>query len=419
MSADDGVVALSRWRAVLARSRSPRKRLELLLAEPNAAAVVARVPIEDLYYLVKGVGLADAPDVLRLASPEQLVGCLDLDLWDRDRLANARLFEWLEILAELPPNRLAALARELDAELLALIVGGHARIYDPTLREVPGEETPHGLYRAPDGTFVVEILIADATRARTLERFLDRLYRADLDFARMILIEAKWGTTAELEEESYRWRTARLIDMGFPPWDEAIGVYRLVDPGARRPAVAPVARDPSDPPTLPVPFAESLGGESFLGRVLAEIDDADLVARLSAGLVALLNWVLVADRVDPADLDMVREVSARGRDTISLGLEWTAEGDVARARSILEATPLAELFRTGYSLSARLGRRAVALDRAGVIDPSIDPLLEPRPLFPCALDPVPTAGARPFRSVADVAAVEAHLAGVEAAEVPG
>jgi hypothetical protein len=68
----EGVVALSRWRAVLARSRNPRKRLDLVLSDPQAADLVPRIPVEDLYYLVRGVGLADAGDVLRLASPEQL-----------------------------------------------------------------------------------------------------------------------------------------------------------------------------------------------------------------------------------------------------------------------------------------------------------------------------------------------------------
>ena len=70
----EGIVALSRWRAILARSRNPRKRLDALLAEPQAAAVVPRVPALELYYLVRTVGLADAVDVLRLASPEQLQG---------------------------------------------------------------------------------------------------------------------------------------------------------------------------------------------------------------------------------------------------------------------------------------------------------------------------------------------------------
>jgi hypothetical protein len=140
------------------------------------------------------------------------------------------------------------------------------------------------------------------------------------------------------------------------------------------------------------------------------------VATLTAALVALLNRVLVADRIDPADLDAVHAASVRARDTISLGLDWTSDGDPAHARAVLATTPVVDLFRVGYSLTAALGRRAVRLEREGVIEPVLDPLVEPRPLFPRALDPQPRDGARPFRSVADVRAADACLTALEAAE---
>ncbi len=416
MAADertDGVVALSRWRAVLARSRSARKRLDLVLADPLAATLVPRIPVEELYYLVRGVGLEDAGEVLRLASAEQVQGCLDLDLWRRDRLSTPRVLVWLEVLAELPPGVLARAVRALDAELVSLVVGRHARIYDRSVGEAPSDDAPHVVHRTPDAAFAVEFRTATATAARTLERFLARLYDGDPDLARTILTQAKWATTAELEEESYRWRTARLADIGFPSHDEAIGVYRRLDVGAIAAAPAAAVAPPSETSFLPAPFAEALGSESLVERVLAEIDDAGLLARLAASLVALLNRVLVADLVDPADLDLVRETTARVRDTLSLGLDRLSGGDVAAAAAIVGRLPLGDLFRVGWSLVADLAQRARALDRADVIDPNLDPLLAPRPLFPAALDPTPTAGARPFRSTADVAAVDAYLRDLE------
>jgi hypothetical protein len=161
---------------------------------------------------------------------------------------------------------------------------------------------------------------------------------------------------------------------------------------------------------LPVPFADALADESFLGRVLAEIDDPGRLADLSTAIVGLLNSVLVADRVDAGDLDVVRELSARVRDTLSLGLEHVATGDVGRGRAILAQTGLVELFGVGFSLTIDLARRAKALDQPTTFDPTVDSLLQPRPMFPCALDPSPLAGERPFRTVADLRTVEAYLA---------
>ena len=412
----DGVVALSRWRAVLARSRNPRKRLELVLADAQAAALVPRIPVEDFYYLVRGVGLEDAVDVLRLASAEQLQGCLDLDLWERDRLATPRVLAWLEILTELSPSALVRTVQALDTELVALILGKFARVYDRTVGEAPPDETPFVIHRTTDQAFVVELRTSNATAARTIEGFIVRLYDGDPDMARALLTEARWGTTAELEEGSYRWRTARLADLGFPSYEDALGVYREID-ASRVAAPAPPSAETSETPMLPVPFAEALGESSLFEQALAGVDDDVLLAALSASLVALLNRVLVADRVDAADVDLVRETTARVRDTLSLGLDHLAGGDSRRASDLLARVALTDVFRVGYGLTTALARRARVLDRAGVIDPNVDALIGPRPLFPCALDPEPIGGERPFRSVADLDAVDVYLRGLESPPV--
>jgi hypothetical protein len=409
----ESVVALSRWRAVLARSRNPRKRLELVMGDPQAAELVPRLPVEDLYYLVRGIGLADAGEVLRLASPEQLQGCLDLDLWERDRLSSSRLLAWLEALADLPSGALARAIRALDAELVSLVLGRHARIYDRVVGEAPDDESQFVIYRTPDQAFTVELRTPTATGARTLERFIARLYDADPDLARSFLTEAKWATTAELEEESYRWRTARLADLGFPSYEDALAVYRPVDPARTTAAVDAPPAVASDASLLPAPFADSLGEDTFLGLALAGIDDATRLSTLSAALVALLNRVLVADRIDPAELELVRETAARARDTVSLGLEHAADGNLERARRVLVETPVHELFRTGYSMTLELARRAQALERAAVVEPALDALLAPRPLYPCELDQPPSGGARPFRTVADLRAAATFVEHLE------
>ena len=71
----------------LARGAGPRprgRRAEALLEEPDAAQLIPQIPVQNLYYAIKEVGLADAYDVVALATPEQVRGFLDLDVWDRD-----------------------------------------------------------------------------------------------------------------------------------------------------------------------------------------------------------------------------------------------------------------------------------------------------------------------------------------------
>src|SRR5687768_142531 len=102
---DANIIPLSRFQAVLGRARGS-KRVEFLLSQPDAAAIVAEMPVQDLYYLVKEVGLADAQELLELATPEQFQSFFDLDAWQRDHFEPADARPWLAALIDAGPERL-------------------------------------------------------------------------------------------------------------------------------------------------------------------------------------------------------------------------------------------------------------------------------------------------------------------------
>src|SRR5215468_6687447 len=132
----DDVIPLSQWRAALARARTSRR--------------AAALPVQDLYYVIKEVGLADAHDLLALASPLQVRGFLDFDVWEREKLATGRADEWMDALIDLGPDKLGAAVRALDVELPSLWLAQHARVYDLSLGEAPPEDTEHLLWPSPD-----------------------------------------------------------------------------------------------------------------------------------------------------------------------------------------------------------------------------------------------------------------------------
>src|SRR5437868_15074919 len=99
MASDNGVIELSRFRAALARARRTH-RADAILAEPDAEALVPKLPVQELYYAIQEVGLADSQDLVALASPEQIRGFLDLDVWQRDQLDEARMRQWIDTLVD-------------------------------------------------------------------------------------------------------------------------------------------------------------------------------------------------------------------------------------------------------------------------------------------------------------------------------
>jgi hypothetical protein len=413
---DDRPTQLTPWRAALARARHHYKA-EALLDLPDADFAVPELPVQILHEAITEIGLADAGALLELATPEQVQGLLDLDVWQRDKVSDDRTLEWLSALGELGPEALGRAMRGLDPELVALFLRRHAEIIDLTLDGAP-EDREGPILPTPDHFFW--LAVEDQGEAgRSVERLVEHLYRYDADFARKSIQAARWDLDSSLEEFAYRWRSGRMADLGFPEYYEALEVYRFLDPASVK-----VDEQTADRPktsgealvALTGPYADALGGESFFGRAMAEITDPAELERLQQALATLCNHVLAADRVEPSDKDAARESLARVRGFLSLGLEFLGRGAPETAAAALRSVALQRLFRVGVSLALKL-RRLVDLmaqsvpitlvaGRTTLLD---DPfgevaaaLFARPPRVARVIDAPPAAGQRPFEGVADI-----------------
>src|SRR5688572_9749316 len=68
---------LDRIRAQLAGPRGYR-RIDALLSSDDAESAIAALSPTEIFELVHEVGFEDAADLIHLATPEQVQGCLDL-----------------------------------------------------------------------------------------------------------------------------------------------------------------------------------------------------------------------------------------------------------------------------------------------------------------------------------------------------
>jgi hypothetical protein len=410
----DTVVPLSRFRAALARPRGGR-RLDALLSERDPEAAVAALSVTELHELVTDVGLADCHDLLALASGEQVRGCLDLELWERDRLDASRALPWLAAVLAAGYEKAGQIWEALDKEVAALLLARHARIYDTTFEEEPPEDTPHSVYKTPDTFFYVEITAEDDDDVRLVIQLLEDLYRADPQLARHTLMAARSEPQPELEEMSYRWRSGRMADLGYVDYYEALEVYRPVAADGVR--IGEGSAEPLDPALdgdearapkrLPARLLDVAVGRAFLAQVLDRITDAAEAQRLEAALLLLVNKVLAAAQVRPGDPE-AREVGTHhATSTLALGLEIVAGGDPDRAVEAISTISLTRLHRVGHSATLRLGRLARGLApraaAAGDADAALlGALLGARPFYARHLDGAGETGVRPFESQADL-----------------
>ncbi len=338
-----------------------RRRLDVILDARDPQALVRALPADELYFTIRDIGLGDAAALVQLASAAQFKTFLDLDAWDHDRFDPVKAAAWLRAAragAQLEPKAAARWSRKLaglDREVLYLLLRASLRVHD--LEQDPDPEIGSDRFlRTPEGKFVVEFLV-DGTEYLAVRGIVDDLYAEDPFMASRLLSAIRWDVPSELEESALRWRAGRLADLGVPSMDEALSWF------ARPPrSPAHAAGAPARPPGF---FLATLARGTLLDRAVAALPDVDRDA-VEAQIVAAANAVLVADAVDPGDLDAVREAFEAARALLELGLEKLAGGDAARATDVLAGTPVKRVFQEGFGRTLELRWRAEKLlARAG------------------------------------------------------
>jgi hypothetical protein len=415
---------LASARAALAQARG-RRRLDVVLDSRRPEALVRSLPADELYFTVRDIGLSDAALLVQLASPEQFKTFLDLEAWSGDRFEPRRALPWLRAAragAQLEPRAASRWARKLaalDPEVLYLVLRDALRLHD--LEQDPDPEFASDRFmRTPEGRYMIEFEV-DGTEYLAVRGIVDDLYAEDAFKATRLLSAIRSEMPSELEETALRWRSGRLADLGYPSKEEALSWFA-------RPPRGPAL--PPGPPARPAGFfLATLGAGSRLERAAAAQppEERELLER---EVVAAANAVLVADAVDPSDVDAVRAAFEAARGMLELGLERLAGDDPARATEVLAAMPVKRLFQEGFGRVLELKWRAERILAAGGAGTRSAPLLdEPlgevvaalaakRPLYHPGLEApredwgTPLAAAHPprrFLSTADLARTGAAL----------
>jgi hypothetical protein len=204
----------------------------------------------------------------------------------------------------------------------------------------------------PEGRFMIEFQVEGLEYA-AVRGIVDDLYADDPFQATRLLSAIRWELPSELEETALGWRTGRLADLGYPSMDEALSWFA-------RPPRTPVHTEPGAPARPPGFFLATLARGSRLDRAAAALPPEER-ERFEPQLVAAANAVLVADAVDPADVEAVRAAFESARALLELGLETHGGTDTdADARALAE-TPVKRLFQEGFGRILELKWRAERL----------------------------------------------------------
>jgi Family of unknown function (DUF6178) len=398
-----------------------RQKRDLILSSPDAERLVRSFAPETLFYTLKEIGVADAGDLLSLAIPEQVRWLFDLDCWHKDQPNLARMREWVEAISEGGRKRLAEGLMGIDLELVSLLLRQYIRVHRlDAPQDVP--DAPSDRFVQFDEHYLIESIRYDAIHQYLLE-FLEEAFERDYNYFAALMEEIYWGVEAELEEQAYQFRSARLADHGFPDYYDAQALFSYLNPQKfleLRSQYVPPLRDALDGNgTMPPEMAPVLSAaeNSLFNTALTAGFAAQGQRQLRSEMAMVSNQVLVARAVDFGDPEAVRVAVEMTHNYLNLGLENLSGSDLGAAIEHLRATHLQLLFRLGVSLTIDLRKRAGALmsklgltsDRPREIlyldSPHREALagfLQRQPQFYGGLDRNGSAAMRDFRSIRDL-----------------
>jgi hypothetical protein len=397
-----------------------RLQLEEFLSRPDARKSIRSASFEEVFFVIKNIGLSDTLELLPIVTGRQVCGFIDLDCWRKDVFVRKPFMEWIAAFVQTGPEETAKALNGIDETLIALYLKDLVRVY-----EVERDDPPDvaQLIATPDERFAVEPLEGETASAEASTigmLILDALFKYNPHLGTQILTLIRYTSRLELEETAFDNKTRRLEVHGFVDYYDALSIYAGNSGGsplaADRDTTVEDVPGEEAPGNLPAVFAESLAGGEFLLQALDHITDPGETERLAQELTALGNRILSANLVNLGELEGIRPSLEEMRDTLTIGLERLTDGHPERAPAILRKSYMQTVFKAGFDQMAGLRDRADALlaipgMQVTMLDTADQEFLEGLRRFKPLV--VEDSRYRNFRSIADIEKAHGRLLALE------
>ena len=383
----------------------PREKMALILGDPDGKKLARAMQPHELYWLFKENGGPEAMELLALASPEQCVFILDMELWRRWSFSEDKAVEYLGYIMQGSEEHFLELLPHLDFNLLSLFLGRELIVAGGIGDINTDEERQTDWDHTFDDVFLIKF--KNPEHATIIGTFLELVCRLDNPLYASLMESVSGEIDIESEEECYHLKSGRLADLGFPPHDEALEIYSRINPDTFTPGRNKELLQAVEATTLP---GLLMTGKTFLERIILRADSELFRMELNY----LINTALVADEAHLADMEQMRSVVERVYGYLNIALEYLSEGDETKGVEIITGEYLKKLFQLGFSLVIGLKLRADKLDDPDyATGKALSGLKTSRPRFYRGLDPDGIDGYREFHELQDVTMVSDFLKRLE------
>lgn len=359
---------------------SAKEKQSLILLTSHPEKVMALFPPEELFFTIKEIGATDALPLISLTTPEQLHLILDIDWWQKDRLRPDKIFEWLRLLFACSEDKVAAWLNTVEFALLVSLFKHFTSAFKVDMEEDRLEEIDAFPPFTVDNYYFIRFKKpgVQETLGRIVEIAREINPKLYFDLMESII----WDVEVESEEDAYKWRQARLAEHGVPTFHEALDIYKppsIPDPSQVRPVVPPSLIESDIESMAPVPVYPLSVSErpSFVLKVLELMGDQELLDRVKRDWAHVCNHVVMADVLEFDEMKDIKRGIQKASRYFNIGLEYLGQGQPERAREILQAIPLTEIFRFGYAQAIALKKKAISMVNKGYVEKNLSPADEP------------------------------------------
>lgn len=345
------------------------KAVDEILADPKGRALVQSFPEEDLYLLIQEIGPDDALPLLSLASNRQWQFCVDMEIWDRDRIHPERFARWMQLLLHADPERFIKWVLSEQLEPIERFLHMHVELFilehdmDPS--DFPDDAFTY------DGIYYIRFQNTcnsnedHSSPSPAIEPFLNDFFndlyeQGNHSVLQNLLLESRWIIPSEIEEETYRLKCVRLAEKGFLPYEEAISLYQPLDPEHLLPrTVRPSTLKNAGSPLSAIPSIVINPEQHPIDIGFDDLRNDPLFLEILSEIGALANQIAVADKVHLSSRDDLAGLIRKVRAYLGIGIEILSGAPFhpRTAAQFLRRYPLSAIFRVGYGPIMMLHRQ--------------------------------------------------------------
>ena len=369
---------------------SPDERARTIIDSPYTKEILQQLSSQETYMIIKESWGTDSQILLQYIPPETLGHFIDMDCWEKDSLSVEGLLDWLWEIYNVDVDTLQGALEVIDLDLITLLFQSYLEV----VQVVPSDEDIPDLlnegYESFDDVYYFRFT-RDDEKNQLLKDMLNLLFTQQQNVYFGIMEGVIWVLKSSMEESLFEKRTFRLMEMGFPPPDEAAGIYRHVRPerllktGIQKEKTPVIDEDRSFLPSLYMEhFSQNKG---IVVQAIAEAPQ-ETRDRFIYEMVYLANKIIMADFRPLNELDELKNSMDKASSITSLGLAIAMRENNCSAQDILEDVNADTLFSLGYNLVYEQQKRLKLLLREielSMIPESlsdyVEGMLKKRPLF--------------------------------------